>query len=300
MRQRLTERAKQLLRQRLRPATATPAPTNETAEVEQDPQADRTSILSAYVTDRPSPQNAIDLFPGEWSSTFPAPLQDLQAGHTPLFDDPRIEWALEHFGDISGYRVLELGPLEGGHTYRLTKAGASVVAIEAQTRAYLKCLVAKELLGYSDAAFLLGDFMGYMREEPEQFDLCVASGVLYHMRTPVETLELIAERASRLLLWTHYYDEHAATSNPAFAGKFTERTEHDHQGFRYALHRYEYLEALERSDFCGGNAPFAQWLSRDDLLGALKHVGWQVEAVNFDAPDHPHGPALALVATRAE
>jgi len=111
--------------------------------------------------------------------------------------------------------------------------------------------VAKELLGYSDATFLLGDFMGYMREESEQFDLCVASGVLYHMRTPVETLELIAERASRLLLWTHYYDENAARSNPALAGKFTERTEHEHRDFRYALHRYEYLEALERSDFCG-------------------------------------------------
>jgi len=191
MRQRLAELPKQL-RRRLHPASATPAPTKETPENEQDAQPDRTSILSAYVTARPSPQNAIDLFPGEWSSTFPAPLQDLQAGQTPLFDDPRIEWALDHFGDISGYRVLELGPLEGGHTYRLTKAGASVVAIEAQTRAYLKCLVAKELLGYSDATFLLGDFMSYMRDEPEQFDLCVASGVLYHMRTPVETLELIS------------------------------------------------------------------------------------------------------------
>jgi len=298
-----TLRGRQFVRRRQvqpPPSPSTPSPADETAELEKDPQLDRTSILSGYVATLPSPQNAIDLFPGEWSSTFPAPFQDLQAGYASLFDDSRIDWLLNHFAGVTGYRVLELGPLEGGHTYLLTKAGASVVAIEAQTHAYLKCLVAKEILGYSDATFLLGDFMSYMRDGADQFDLCVASGVLYHVHTPVELLELIAKRASRLFLWTHYYDETTTRNDPAFARKFTEHTEHEHQGFRYALHRYEYLEALERSDFCGGSAPFAQWLSRDDLFGALNHVGWQVEGINFDTPDHPHGPALALVATLAD
>jgi hypothetical protein len=39
-------------------------------------------------------------------------------------------------------------------------------------------------------------------------------------------------------------------------------------------------------------------LSRHDLFGALEHFGWRVEQTGFDQPDHPHGPALALIAAR--
>jgi hypothetical protein len=41
----------------------------------------------------PSDQNALDLFAGEWSSSPPASRPDLKAGATPLFDDPRMQWA---------------------------------------------------------------------------------------------------------------------------------------------------------------------------------------------------------------
>ena len=46
-------------------------------------------------------------------------------------------------------------------------------------------------------------------------------------------------------------------------------------------------------------APHSNWLSRADLMAALEHFGWQVKAVAFDTPDHPHGPALALVASKS-
>ena len=53
--------------------------------------------------------------------------------------------------------MLELGPLEGAHTYMLDRAGASeVVAIEGNTRAFLKCLITKELLSMPSARFLVG------------------------------------------------------------------------------------------------------------------------------------------------
>ncbi|WP_207954636.1 hypothetical protein [Saccharopolyspora elongata] len=78
------------------------------------------SILDEYVTSAPSPQNAVDVFAGEWSSQLPAPLQHVQAGPLPLFDDARVSWAIECFGGVAGSRVLEIGPLEGGHTYHST------------------------------------------------------------------------------------------------------------------------------------------------------------------------------------
>ncbi|MEV0678224.1 DUF1698 domain-containing protein [Actinosynnema sp. NPDC050436] len=169
------------------------------------------SVLDRYVRVGPSPQVAVDLFAGTWSSALP--LDGVTSGPVPLFADARVAWALEHLGPVAGRSVLELGPLEAGHTYQLTKAGASVVAIEAQTTAYLKCLVVKELLGITGARFLLGDFLEHMRVTPDRYDVCFASGVLYHLRSPVEALALAARVSSRLVLWTHYYDEGVMTGS---------------------------------------------------------------------------------------
>ncbi len=50
--------------------------------------------------------------------------------------------------------------------------------------------------------------------------------------------------------------------------------------------------------FYGGNRPHANWLSRDDLMGALEHFGWRDIEVGFEQPHHPHGPSLSLTAVR--
>ena len=84
-----------------------------------------------------------------------------------FFDDGRIQFAVGRFGGVQGLSILELGPLESGHPYMLQKAGArEIVAVEANTRAYLKCLIAKEVLGLEAAHFTLGDFEEYLRAPP--------------------------------------------------------------------------------------------------------------------------------------
>ena len=254
------------------------------------------SILDSYVTTAPSPQHAVDIFAGEWSSTLP--VDDVESGPIPLFADDRVAWAIERFGGVSGRSVLELGPLEGGHTYSLLAAGARVTAIEAQTRAYLKCLIAKELLDMRGARFRLGDFMAYLRGNPEHVDICFASGVLYHMREPVETLALMAEVADRLFLWTHVYDADVIHASELLTPRFTHHEPASCRGFDHTLHRFDYADSLQGKGFCGGSAAYSNWLSRDDLFAALDHVGWRVDDTGFDTPDHPHGPALALTATR--
>jgi hypothetical protein len=253
------------------------------------------SILDEYVTTAPSPQNAVDVFAGEWSSRLPV----ADAGPIPLFEDDRVRWALDQLGGVAGASVLELGPLEGGHTYMLTRAGAEVLAVESQTRAYLKCLIAKELVGMPGARFVLGDFMAYLRETGEHFHTVFASGVLYHMRNPVETIALTAKVADRLFLWTHYHDEEIVRASELLRSRFTTTEHSSHGGFAHTLHRFEYESALQLKGFCGGSAPHSNWLSRPDLTAALEHFGWRIKAVAFDTPDHPHGPALALVATKS-
>ena len=266
--------------------------TSLTATVERPEE----SILDSYVTKAPSAQNAVDIFADEWSSALP--LAEVTSGGVPLFNDDRVEWALDQLGGASGRAVLELGPLEGGHTHMLVNAGASVTAIEAQTRAYLKCLIAKELLGMTGAKFLLGDFMAYLQDKPDHFDICFASGVLYHMRNPVETIALIGKAADKLYLWTHIYDEKIIRSSELLSPRFPDKETRQYQGFQHTLHRFEYASALSNKAFCGGSAIYSNWLSRDDLFAALERFGWVVKSVGYDEPNHPHGPAIAVVASR--
>lgn len=272
--------------------------TNDQTDPSGPSSAGAPSILDAYVTSVPSPQNAVDIFAGEWSSALPEPLAGVKAGPIPLFEDERVTWAIEQFGGVAGRSVLELGPLEGGHTYHLVREGASVTAIEAQTRAYLKCLIAKELLGMTGARFLLGDFMEYLRDKPERVDICFASGVLYHMRSPVETIALMGGVADRLFLWTHVYDETVVHASELLTPRFKTSEPAVYDGFEHTLYRFDYADSLSGKGFCGGSAAYSNWLTRADLFAALDRFGWKIGEIAFDTPDHPHGPALALVASR--
>jgi hypothetical protein len=257
--------------------------------------------LEVYTTAPPSPQTQADLFPGQWTSAVPLPDGTSVGGdRADLFADERITWMLDELGPITGMRVLELGPLEGGHTAMLERAGAgSVVAVEAHQHAFLRCLVVKNLLDLR-ARFELGDFVGYLREHDEPFDLCVASGVLYHMADPLELLELLGSRAQRVFLWTHHYDEAVLAERPDVAARFVPdgATTSTRGGYTATLHRYDYGEGAHAASFCGGSRPHTSWMSRQDILGALEHYGFSGFRFAFDDPWWPHGPAFALVAER--
>ena len=195
--------------------------------------------------------------------------------------------------------MLELGPLEGAHSWLLVSQGAaSVTAVEANRRAYLKCLVMKEVLGTERVRVLLGDCVDHLAEPPEpRYDLAVASGVLYHMTDPVTLLaRLAARRGSALPL--HLLLRPGGHRRPAAARRPLpgQRDRATSQGFAHQLHVHSYQAARFHPAFCGGPAPSSRWLSRDDLLGALRHVGFADVEVGLDEPAHPNGPVLALVA----
>jgi hypothetical protein len=257
------------------------------------------NILDSYATRAPHPQNALDIFPGEWASALPGEHAGLKAGRAQLFEDTRLVWALDRLGGVAGKTVLELGPLEAGHTYMLDRAGAaSVLAIEGNTRAYLKCLVVKELLGLPSSRFVCGDFTEYLRTATDRFDMVVASGVLYHMANPVEVLERCCAISDSLYLWTHYYDAAVLGASAATAHRVVAPQASSHAGFAHELYRHEYGQALNLQGFCGGSRPFANWLTRDTIVAALRHFGMAHIEIAFEEPGHANGPAFALVARR--
>jgi hypothetical protein len=254
-------------------------------------------VLDSYTTSAPSAQLAIDIFEGEWSSLLPQGYGDT-GGRAELFEDPRIAWAIERVGGVEGRRILELGPLEGGHTTMLERAGAAVTAVEANARSYLKCLVTKEIMGLTRSTFLRGDFVAYLERDRPTYDMVVASGVLYHMVDPLRLLDLIAGCSDTILLWTHYFDADVIAGTTSARNFTSEPVEVERGGRAYTLHRRDYLEALTWGGFSGSGGTWSHWLSRDDLLAYVEALGYTEVDIAFEQVDHPNGPALALVARR--
>ena len=155
----------------------------------------------------------------------------------------------------------------------------------------------KEILALRRSRFLCGDFRKFLPASG-LFDVVFASGVLYHMTEPLQLLHDIAVTAPAAFLWTHYYDAAIAASNPAVLQHFGAVEQGESFGLQYQQARYEYASSVEWGGFCGGSATHSYWLPRETILTALKHFGFNRISIGFEATDHPHGPAFALVAMR--
>ena len=246
------------------------------------PEADR----SRFETRAPSHQNALDIFSGGWASDLSHVLPGAISGDVPLFADSRPNAAAEGLGRngrLDGMRVLELGPLEGGHSYALEKLGADVLAIESNADAYLKCLIAKEITGIK-ARFMLGDVTEFLNSTRERFDLVFACGVLYHMRDPITVVENISRVTDRCYVWSCVFDE-----------------THYHGPPRHKLSdpRHPTMELWEANygrssmdpKFWGGNGAYARWMRANDMMSLFDHHGLKT----FDyVPPEPTKPLAAI------
>jgi SAM-dependent methyltransferase len=243
-----------------------------------------------YSREAPSQAAAFKIFENEWSSAVPG----FETGKSTLFNDPRIQWLETQLGSFAGKRVLELGPLEGGHTSMLERAGADVLSIEANQRAFLKCLIVKNVLRLK-SEFLYGDFRPYLEAvQPKSFDFVLAVGVLYHMLEPAKLLHDIARATDAFGIWTHYYDAAIIGSSPRFNPKPQVETV---DGTSVEIYRQNYLFSVTAKGFCGGSAPSSFWLTRDGILDYVKSLGFDVQ-VGKDDPRHPHGPCVLFFAKR--
>ena len=256
-------------------------------------------LFEQYCHDVPSAQNAIDALPG-WNSGFP-PFAKVVAGTHPLFADARIDWAIHQAGSIKDKKVLEIGPLEGMHTYMLNKHGPALIdAIEANKQCFLRCLVAKEILGIERARFHLGDALKWLEFKEERYDIGIASGVLYHMADPATFLHRLASRCDNLFIWTHYFSDTAMPVQDerrlAFTGKVEERMI-GNLPVRYYERRY--FHANETETFCGGMKDRHYWMHREDILSVLSALGFANLAIAHEMPDHPGGPCFSVFAKRA-
>jgi Protein of unknown function (DUF1698) len=247
----------------------------------------------------PTHQNAIDIFGDRWASKIEEVYPGLTSGPGPYFNEDRRPLIAAQYlgfepGSLQGMNILELGPLEGAHTYQLAKLGADrILAIEANAEGFLKCLVVKEILQTPRCRFLLGDCLKFLQESHDQFDMIFCSGILYHMENPFELIKAISRHTGRVFLWTHYYDPDIPLE-PARSPKtmvcdgleltFYELVYGDHGDTGYGK-------------FWGGNMPTASWLTRDAIEQGFRHFGYEL-TVHEDNRHHAGGPCITATASR--
>jgi hypothetical protein len=245
-------------------------------------------LPQGFSRDLPTIENAITIF-DNWVSALP--IAGTPGGTSPLFSpehDPRPSYVRAVFGPLEQFEVLELGSLEGGHSYQLERLGIkSITSIEANTESFVKCLIIKEVLGLK-AKFLYGDFIKYLEADETRYDLIFACGVLYHTIDPLHLLYLISQRTDRVFIWTHY-----VTIEGSFNFENFDAYRHGF-GCRYYKNIYD---PKHYSRSYSGLEIYSCHLMKDDLLGSLKHFGFQKVHIMDDTAGETNA-TISIVAYR--
>jgi len=254
--------------------------------------------LERYRKEYPSNQIGVDIFKGEWAAEFPSESGVVTGGYaTDVFNDTRLNWALSELGSIEDKNILELGYLEAFHTYMLEKGGAQcITCIDANTHSYMKSLITKEVMKIKKARFLCGDFVRYLEECGDiEYDLIVASGVLYHMENPIRLLCDISMHTNAVYIWTHCFtdDFGASTTN-----NFLTNTYIEYNGYGCIGYRNEYGSALQGAGYMGGGQPYSYWLRLEDIVECLKYFGFKAIKTNEMDNTTKNGPSICILAKK--
>lgn len=187
--------------------------------------------------------------------------------------------------NLKGVRILELGCLEGAHSLMLQGLGAGeVIAIEGREESFLKCLILKNAFKLDNCQFLHGDITEILPIISGSFDICLALGVLYHLRNPACAIYRIAELADKLFAWTHF----ATKDYPEGKIAEIEYAGHVYRGKYVGEETDSYLAALEKESFL---------LLEEDVFNLVSDSGFRnIELIGKE--NNQHKPAMTFLASK--
>jgi SAM-dependent methyltransferase len=212
---------------------------------------------------------------GPWITHFE--IDGVQSGgNFRALEDGRIDQFFESFPDAR--TILELGSLEGGHTFALAQHPGvqRVVGIEARMSNIERARFAQELLHIDNVEFVREDLEKADLTLFGSFDAIFCSGLLYHLPEPWKLIFEMARVAARVFIWTHYAHESS-------------------QDVRENLRGREYIEG-GIDEPLSGMSPKSFWLTLESLKSVLSSAGFDSIRILHDDPGHAHGPAVTLAA----
>lgn len=192
-------------------------------------------------------------------------------------NDARIQQFARVFPDVQ--TVLELGALEGGHSFALSSLQSvkSVLAIELRSSNLEKARFVKNLLGDKKVDFIQADVENCDLTKFGSVDAVFCSGILYHLQQPWKLLQQCSLITSKLFLWTHYASESQSS-----------RKKHGYRGKWYR--EGGILDPLS------GASRYSFWLSLGSLLQILEEVGFTKVLIIENNLSHENGCAVTLAA----
>jgi hypothetical protein len=119
------------------------------------------------------------------------------------------------------------------------------------------------------------------------------------MRQPFRFIQMLADTAPEVVVFTHYYDEALIRGNPLVTDLFGGPSRCRPEGSRAESPvTTTSLPRWASPGSCGGSALHSYWMHRADIIDAFRHFGYRVET-SHEEPQHPNGPGFALLACKA-
>ena len=173
--------------------------------------------------------------------------------------------------------ILELGALEGAHTFLLAERPGvrRVLALEGREANLRKARFVQELLQIPNVEFAQANLEHADLAKFGKFDAVFCSGLLYHLPEPWKLIEQLPAVAPVLFIWTQYAPENEATD----IGR----------GWRGKIHVEggpdEPLSGMSRT---------STWLTLPSLREVLAASGYKKIDIIHDDPGHANGPAVTI------
>jgi SAM-dependent methyltransferase len=198
-------------------------------------------------------------------------------GEYQVVNDRRVQQFLERFPNVR--TILELGSLEGGHTFMLARHPGveRVLAIEGRLANIDRAKFIGSLFGVSNVEFKQANLEELQLPSLGRFDAIFCCGLLYHLPEPWKLISQTPLVAPSMFVWTVYANENEANIQID------------------DLRGREYIEGGVNEPL-SGLSPKSIWLTLPSLLELLKRSGYgNIEVI--EKQQNPNGPAVSLVAT---
>jgi tRNA (mo5U34)-methyltransferase len=141
---------------------------------------------------------------GPWFHNLHLPNGEQTAPNHTLGDFPAFKWKeLEPYipADLSGWEVLDIGCNAGFYSIELAKRGASVLGIDVDPHYLCQAEWAAKQFGLEDKIELKQMQVYDVARLDRQFDLIWYMGVLYHLRYPLLSLDILSQKTRRMMVF---------------------------------------------------------------------------------------------------
>ena len=202
-------------------------------------------------------------------------------GNFDALNDARIKQFFDSFPHVAN--ILELGSLEGGHSFALAQNPMieKVVAIEAREKNIEKAKFIQNVIKDKKVEFIKADLEKTDLTRLGEFDAVFCSGLLYHLLKPWKLIEQCRKISSNIFIWTQYACENEAK-------KFSD-------GFRGKWYREGgWLDPLS------GVSKYSFWLSLGSLINLLTENDYKHINIIENNLTHPKGCAVTLSAKKQD